>query len=113
MLSLVSAALAAAISFGIAHVLGCVLVEAIIGKDSLGTADKWFARYGVYAVLIARLAPVVSFGAISYVAGLTRMGFWRFLVTNTIGMAPATFVYSCLGQRASQYIDVFLIVFAS
>ena len=111
MLSLVSAALAAAISFGIAHVLGRALVEAIIGRNSLGTADRWFARYGAYAVLIARLVPVVSFDAISYAAGLTRMGFWRFLVATTIGMAPATFVYSYLGQRAPQYIDVFLIVF--
>jgi len=111
MLSLASAALAAAISFGIAHVLGRALVEAIIGKNSLGTADRWFARYGAYAVLIARLVPVVSFDAISYAAGLTRMGFWRFLVATTIGMVPATFVYSYLGQRAPQYIDVLLIVF--
>ena len=110
-LSLTSAALAAAISFGIAHALGRAPVEAIIGKGSLGAADKWFASYGAYAVLIMRLIPIVSFDAISYAAGLTRMGFWRFLAATTIGMTPATFVYSYLGQRAPQYIDVFLIAF--
>ena len=50
MLSLASAALAAAISFSIAHALGRTPVEAMIGKRSLGSADKWFVKYGAYAV---------------------------------------------------------------
>ncbi len=111
LLSLSSAALAAAISFGIAHALGRAPVEAILGKRSLGAADVWFTRYGVYAVLIARLIPVVSFDVISYAAGLTRMSFLKFLLATVVGMAPVTFVYSFLGERAPQYIDVLLIVF--
>ena len=111
MLSLVSAALAAAISFGIARAAGRAPAEALVGRESLGAADGWFERYGAYAVLVARLIPFVSFDAISYAAGLTRMGFWRFLGATTIGMAPATFVYSYLGERAPQYTGVFLVVF--
>ncbi len=111
LLSLLSAALAAAISFGIAHGLGRAPMEAVLGKRSLGAADVWFERYGVYAVLIARLVPVVSFDVISYAAGLTRMNFGRFLIATVVGMAPATFVYSFLGERAPQYIDVLLIIF--
>ena len=111
MLSLVSAALAAAISFGIARAAGRAPVEALVGRESLGAADGWFERYGAYAVLVARLIPFVSFDAISYAAGLTRMGFWRFLGATTIGMAPATFVYSYLGERAPQYTGVFIVVF--
>lgn len=111
MLSLSSATLAAAISFGIAHALGRAPMEAMLGKRSLGAADVWFVRYGVYAVLIARLIPVVSFDVISYAAGLTRMSFPRFLLATIVGMAPATFVYSFLGERAPQYINVLLIIF--
>ena len=111
MLSLTSAALAAAISFGIAHALGRAPVEAMVGKRSLGSADKWFVRYGAYAVLIARLIPIVSFDAISYAAGLTRMSFSKFLLATVVGMTPATFVYSYLGEQAPQYMDVLLIAF--
>lgn len=111
MLSLSSATLAAAISFGIAHALGRAPMEAMLGKRSLGAADVWFVRYGVYAVLVARLVPVVSFDVISYAAGLTRMSFPRFLLATIAGMAPATFVYSFLGERAPQYINVLLIIF--
>ena len=111
MLSLVSAALAAAISFGIARAVGRTPVEALAGRESLGAADRWFERHGAYAVLVARLIPFVSFDAISYAAGLTRMGFWRFLGATTIGMAPATFIYSYLGERAPQYTGPLLIFF--
>jgi hypothetical protein len=51
LLSLVRGALAAAISFGIAHALGPVPVKMVVGKQSLGGADSWFSRYGAYAVL--------------------------------------------------------------
>lgn len=111
MLSLVSAALAAAISFGIARAVGRAPVEALVGRESLGSADGWFERYGAYAVLVARLIPFVSFDAISYAAGLTRMGFWRFLGATSIGMAPATFAYSYLGERAPQYTGWLLLAF--
>lgn len=110
-LSLTSAALAAAISFGIAHALGRTPIEALLGQRSLGAADKWFVRYGAHAVFIARLVPVVSFDAISYAAGLTRMSFFKFLLATVAGMTPATFVYSYLGERAPQYMDVLLVVF--
>ena len=111
MLSLGSAALAAAICFEISHALGRSVAETMLGKKSLGAADRWFARYGAYAVLFARLIPIISFDAVSYAAGLTRMNFFKFLLATTIGMAPATFVYSYLGQRAPQYIEVLLVVF--
>ena len=113
MLSLASAALAAAISFGIAHALGRTPIEAMIGKRNLGSADKWFVKYGAYAVLISRLIPIVSFDAISYAAGLTRMSFFKFLLATVVGMTPATFVYAYIGEQAPQYIDVLLIAFGA
>ncbi len=111
MLSLISASLAAAISFGLARALGRAPVEALIGKAGLDSADRWFLRWGAYAVLVARLVPVVSFDAISFAAGLTRMRFWGFMAATIVGMTPATFVYAYLGGRAPQYVQVLLVAF--
>ncbi len=111
MLSLLSATLAAALSFWISRLLGRGPVEALVGGRSLGSADRWFLRWGTYAVLIARLVPVVSFDVISYAAGLTRMRFWGFVLATAVGMAPATFVYAYLGERAPQYVQVLLVAF--
>ncbi len=111
LLSLVSAAAAAAIAFGISRALGRGPVEAVVGKAGLESADRWFERWGHYAVFVARLVPILSFDVISFAAGLTRMGFWRFLVATTVGAAPATFVYAYLGGRAPQYVQALLVAF--
>lgn len=111
MLSLVSASLAAAVSFWIARLLGRGPVEALVGRAHLGAADRWFLRWGAYAVLVARLVPVISFDIISYAAGLTRMGFWQFMLATMVGMAPATFLYAYLGGQAPQYVQVLLVAF--
>ena len=61
MLSLFSASLAAALSFGISRALGRGVVGALVGGTSLESADRWFLRWGAYAVLVARLVPIISF----------------------------------------------------
>ncbi len=110
-LSLVSASLAAAASFWIARLLGRGPVEALVGRAHLGAADRWFLSWGAYAILVARLVPVVSFDIVSYAAGLTLVGFWRFMLATMVGMAPATFLYAYLGGQAPQYVQVLLIAF--
>ena len=112
LLSLASATLAAALAFWISRLLGRGPVEAVVGSGSLGSADRFFARWGVYAILILRLVPVVSFDVISYAAGLTRMRFSGFVLATAAGAAPASFVYAYLGGRAPQYVWVLLIAFS-
>ena len=112
LLSLFGATLAAAVSFWISRALGREPVAALVGGTSLESADRWFARYGAYAVLVARLIPILSFDVISFAAGLTRMGFPGFLLATIIGMAPATFIYAYLGGHAPQYVEALLAVFA-
>ncbi len=112
LLSTASGALAAAVSFGIARAVGRTPVEVLVGRRSLGAADRWFARYGAYAVLAARLIPVVSFDAISYAAGLTRMKFRSFLPATTAGSTPACFVYAYLGDRMPRNVNLFLAAFS-
>ena len=108
-LSVFGHTLAAAVCFAFARALGRVPVEALIGKAGLESADRWFARWGLYAVFLARLVPGVSFDIISYAAGLTRMGFRSFLVASALGIVPQTLVYSYLGHRAPEYVWVFLV----
>lgn len=112
LLSLFGATLAAVVSFWISRALGRGPVAALIGGTNLESADRWFARYGAYAVLVARLIPILSFDVISFAAGLTRMRFPGFLLATIIGMAPATFIYAYLGGHAPQYVEALLAVFA-
>ena len=112
MLSLFGHVLAAAVCFGISRTLGRVPVEVLVGKTGLESADRWFARWGMYAVFVGRLVPGVAFDVISYAAGLTRMGFRNFLVATALGIFPQTFLYSYLGRQAPEYVALFLVTSA-
>ena len=108
-LSMVSAS--SAVASGISRALGRGPVEAMAGKGGLESADRWFERWGHYTVLAARLVPVPSFDVVSFAAGLTRMGFWKFLVATTVGAAPANFLYAYLGGLSPNYVQVLLVAF--
>lgn len=108
MLSLFGHVLAAAVCFGISRALGRGPVEVLVGNAGLESADRWFARWGMYAVFAGRLVPGIAFDAVSYAAGLTRMRFRNFMVATTLGILPQTFLYSYLGRQAPQYVGLFL-----
>jgi uncharacterized membrane protein YdjX (TVP38/TMEM64 family) len=109
MLSLFGHVLAAPVCFGISRALGRLPVEVLVGKVGLQSADRWFARWGVYAVFAGRLLPGVAFDAISYAAGLTRMRFRSFIAATALGIFPQTFLYSYLGRQAPEYVTLFLV----
>ncbi|MCC6738262.1 MAG: TVP38/TMEM64 family protein [Planctomycetia bacterium] len=102
LLSWSSAMAGAALCFYLARALGRPAVERLAGgRRALDVSDRFFARHGDRAVLVARLLPFVPFDIISYGAGLTSMGFWRFFIATGVGQIPATIVYSWLGQSMS------------
>jgi uncharacterized membrane protein YdjX (TVP38/TMEM64 family) len=108
-LSLFGHVLAAAVCFWISRALGRVPVEVLVGRTGLQSADRWFARWGMYAVFVGRLVPGVAFDVISYAAGLTRMRFRNFLIATALGIFPQTFLYSYLGRQAPEYVALFLV----
>lgn len=97
-LSLFGHVLAAAVCFGVSRALGRGPVEALVGRAGLQFADRWFERWGMYAV----------FDAVSYAADLTRMRFGGFMLATALGILPQTFLYSYLGRRAPEYVGLFL-----
>lgn len=115
-LSWSSAMVGAALCFAIARLYGRNVVEKFTTRSALIEVDKFFERYGKWAVLVARLLPFVSFDIVSYAAGLTGMGFWEFFWATGLGQLPATIVYSYVGGMltggAKMMVTALLIIFA-
>ncbi|MFT5871895.1 MAG: putative membrane protein YdjX (TVP38/TMEM64 family) [Clostridium sp.] len=97
LLSWSSAMAGAVICFFIARLLGRDTVEKLTSRFALKSIDDFFEKHGKYAILIARLLPIISFDIVSYAAGLTSMSFWSFLIATGIGQLPATIIYSYVG----------------
>lgn len=99
LLSWTSSMVGAALCFYIARGLGRDVVIKLTSERALLSLDGFFDKYGKWTILVARLLPFMSFDLVSYAAGLTSMGFWPFFIATGIGQAPATIVYSYVGQN--------------
>lgn len=115
-LSWTSAMAGALLCFYIARFLGREVVEKLTSKMALESVDAFFEKHGVYAILIARLLPFISFDVVSYAAGLTSMRLSSFVIATGIGQLPATLVYSYAGEMltggARTFVYGLLILFS-
>ena len=67
-----------------------------VDAEKLNRADRWFARYGDWAVFLGRITPVVrSFVAIP--AGIARMPLGRYTVLTFLGSAIWCFALAGVG----------------
>jgi len=63
----------------------------------LDAADRWFARWGDWAVMLTRCLPIIR-TFISLPAGIARMPFWRFTVLTLIGCIPWVTALALVGR---------------
>ena len=103
--SLVGAEIGALIAFGLARWLGRPFVAGILpdslvgsepddGEEDRERRSQWLLAGGVF---VARLFPFISFDAVSYLAGLTKLRPTLFAVATFVGMIPMTFLFAHLG----------------
>lgn len=91
--------LGAMIAFLIARYLGRETVVRWLGnKADYGLLGSQNAL--TVTVFASRLLPFVSFDAMSYAAGLSRLQLWRFLLATLAGIIPASFVLAHFGSEA-------------
>jgi membrane protein DedA with SNARE-associated domain len=58
-----------------------------IGAEDLDRADRWFERWGSWAVFLGRMVPLVR-TFVSYPAGISRMPMGRFMLFSALGSLP-------------------------
>jgi membrane protein DedA with SNARE-associated domain len=75
-----------------------------ITPKRLDSADRWFARYGSWAVLISRCIPIVR-TFISLPAGIARMPFWRFTWLTLLGCLPWVLALTLAGRAVGDNWD--------
>ena len=69
-----------------------------IRPSSIERADRWFERWGAWAVFFSRMLPIVR-TFISLPAGAARMPFWRFTIATLLGCIPWVFLLGFIGQE--------------
>ncbi|WP_298247892.1 TVP38/TMEM64 family protein [uncultured Christiangramia sp.] len=89
---------ASSIGYWIGRYFGPVIVEKLIGESTKNKIADFIDDYGFWAVIITRLNPFLSNDAISFVGGILKMGYWRFIGATLVGIAPLTLFIAIIGD---------------
>lgn len=97
-LSLIGVFTASSIGYGIGSYLGPVTVQRLIGRDTERKVAGYVEDYGLWAVVIARISPLLSNDATSFVGGLLKMGYFKFIAATVAGILPLILGIAYLGK---------------
>lgn len=93
---------ASSIGYVIGAYLGPPIVKKILGEKSEKKVESFIEDYGFWAVIVTRISPFLSNDAISFVGGILRMGYWRFIGATLIGITPLTAFIAYLGENSQR-----------
>ncbi|MDP2324312.1 MAG: VTT domain-containing protein [Gammaproteobacteria bacterium] len=103
MLNLLGATIGASLAFLIARYLaGDWVAQKAAGR--LKRLINGVETEGWRFVAFVRLVPLFPFNLTNYALGLTRIGFWPYVVTSLICMAPGAVAYTWLGHAGREAI---------
>jgi membrane protein DedA with SNARE-associated domain len=72
-----------------------------LSRGHLRLANRFFDRFGLWAVFIGRLLPIVR-TYISFPAGLSKIGYLRFTLATMAGAIPWNFALAYAGYKLGQ-----------
>ena len=75
-----------------------------LSRGHLRLANRFFDRFGLWAVFVGRLLPIVR-TYISFPAGLSKMGYVRFTVATMAGAIPWNFALAYAGYKLGQHYE--------
>lgn len=88
---------ASSIGYFIGRYFGPVIVEKLIGHKTEKKITNFIEDYGFWTVIVVRLSPFLSNDAISFVGGILKMGYWKFIGATMIGISPLIIFIAYLG----------------
>ncbi len=99
LLAIVAVTVASSVGYGLGNVIGEHGLERIMKPKTLHKVEKEAERYGIWAVVVARINPLLSNDAISLVGGLIGMGYWKFIAATLAGILPLTIMIAAYGSE--------------
>lgn len=101
-LSVAAVFVASTIGYLLGKMLSAMTISRLVGQKQEQKMERFLDKYGFGAVFLFRLAPFLSNDAISFVGGLLRMGYWRFIGATLAGIIPLSALIGYFGQNTEK-----------
>ena len=98
----IGATLGAGLSFLAGRHLARGWVEGkVAGSPTFRAIDKAIESEGWKIVGLMRLSPLVPFNLQNYFFGVTKIGFWPYILTTFVGIMPGTLLFVWIGSLSA------------
>jgi len=92
---------ASSVGYLIGRYMGSSLIERMLGKKATDKMISFIEDYGFWAVVITRINPFLSNDAISFVGGILKMNYLKFISATAVGITPLIFLVAITGQNTT------------
>ena len=96
--SIVGNVLGAALAFIMARYWARGYFEKKVSTKMRNRFDKFSLKHGPLAIFLLRVNPLTSSDIFSYIAGLSKMNFWKFILGTGLGLAPLVYAQTYAGD---------------
>lgn len=93
---------ASSVGYFIGRYFGPVIVQKLLGPKTENKISDFLDDYGFWAVIVTRINPFLSNDAISFVGGILKLGYWKFIGATLLGIAPLTIFIAIIGDSTQQ-----------
>lgn len=100
-LSLAASVGGAMIGWWVGHKGGPVM-DRIVSPDEKRQANGFIEQYGLLAIIISRLIPIVA-ETVAIMSGATNLGWRKVLLATTIGSIPPALIYAIAGEATDDF----------
>lgn len=83
----------------IGEYLGTGFITRLLGKKNIKKISSSLKNYGFWAMVITRINPFLSNDAISFVAGILKVNYWKFIIATLLGIAPLILLIALTGSN--------------
>jgi uncharacterized membrane protein YdjX (TVP38/TMEM64 family) len=98
-ISLIAVITASTVGYSIGRYIGTELITSLLGEKTINKVISFLENYGFWAVAITRINPFLSNDAISFVAGIYKMNYWKFIFATLLGISPLIFLITLMGTN--------------
>ena len=92
------AVLGASLAFLVGRYLArSAIEEKTKSNEKFQAIDEAIGKRGWKIIALLRLSPLIPFNASNYFYGITKVGFWPYVLASAGGMLPGTLLYVYLG----------------
>jgi len=79
-------------------------LERLMRKSNIEKVERWFDRWGAYALVLGRAVPFMSSDALAYVAGISNMSLKVFVPLAFLGILLRCIILITIGTAIQFFI---------